>query len=155
MKRILPFMLCLLLLPLTASGQTNGVYMEPSSSTVLSNGEIFYFMDQENNVLPLFQYHDLTYVPLRAFAERLGKEVLWHEQTETIEITNPPQQKYEGVSYGEAQEALTVSMIQLIANPEQYDGKTVSVSGISGLGLFKRGLINVSCTCIFYIYTVF
>lgn len=95
----------------------------------------FLFTSQSGEELPALEYKDSVYVPVRSFCRYIGKEVVWHENGDydDIEILPLPRNKYEGMVYGERQntdEYPIVSMIELIARPDDYDGKNVTVSGI-------------------------
>ena len=49
-----------------------------------------------NNIL----YNDRTYVPLRAISEMLSKEVLWNDETKTVDINDFDGMFFKGVSIG-------------------------------------------------------
>ena len=103
---------------------------------IIGDGARMYqFTSQSGERLPMLEYKDSIYVPVRSFCRYIGKEVDW--SCGDVEIKPVPQNKYEGTVYGEEQTTYDypiVSMIELIANPKKYDGKNVSVSGIINVG---------------------
>lgn len=92
----------------------------------------FIFTDQSGKMLPTFEYNDSVYVPLRSFCRYLRKNVKWSEYE--IEIEDISEDEYAETIYGERQNYEEVSIIELIACPEKYDGKNVSVRGVINVG---------------------
>lgn len=102
--------------------------IEKCSSKIVYNNKTF---DEDTT----FRYHDTTYVPLRKYTEFLGKDVTWDSATDIIHIADKAMPIYTEQHYGEfSPEAEPVSLIQLIATPEKYDGKKVSVTGVINVG---------------------
>ena len=98
-------------------------------------GRMYEFTSQSGEPLPVLEYKDSVYVPLRSFCKYVKKGVNWAPGS--IEIYDLPANEHEGKVFGERQNETKypiVSMIELIANPEKYDGKNVSVKGIVNIG---------------------
>lgn len=108
------------------------VYMQKSTSDVLFEGNDMYFADSSGEPLSVYTYNDITYVPLRSFAESMGKTVSWNEELNRINIKNKQPDNAGKVfgSYIYGGDTLPrVSIIQLLANPEKYNNQKVNVQG--------------------------
>ncbi len=80
-----------------------------------------------NEVKP-FVYNGSTYLPLRAIAEALGKEVIWEEPTNSVYIMQKPEkEEYKEVTVGTAAEFVKAlgSNRKIILKPGVYDLSSV------------------------------
>ena len=80
---------------------------------------------------------NVTYVPLRSFANSLGKNVEYNEENKSVTIideSSSTSSEEKIGSYFEYQGYYEVSLVQLIANPEKYENKVVRVGGIINVG---------------------
>lgn len=131
------FVICSII-AVTAIGlcDENTITVKRASCDYISDGtRPFYFTSQSGEELPMLEYKDSVYVPVRSFCRYIGKEVDWTDCGGDCEITilPLPKNKYEGLVYGNEEDIYEyplVSMIELIARPDEYDGKNITVSGV-------------------------
>jgi len=98
--------------------------MERVLFPVLLNGNNLQFDN------PVVTINDRAYVPLRELADNLGMNVVWNEEKQQVEL-GVEAQSYDFGGRGERPDnAIKVSMINLIAHPERYHDKYVSVIGV-------------------------
>ena len=92
---------------------------------VLFNPFNIYVNDQEL-ITEHFVYNDTTYVPLRAVTEGLNMDVKWDAVANKINIA---QKDDKDNIKTDSKFPELVSLINLIATPEKYNGKFVEVDG--------------------------
>lgn len=118
----------------------NNVFSESMSVTkadcmIFYNNKILNFVEKNGSEVPLFEYNDKIYVPLRLFNEQIGNQVEWSSglYSSDIKINDIQNQKHSGKQFGEysqGADTLQVSIINLIANPDKYYNKHIMLQGI-------------------------
>ena len=102
-------------------------------------GDIFYqkkqidFLDEDGESLYAYTYNDRVYVPLRAVMKAIGNGVEWSPSNGSINISDVTLSQIKEKDFGEYyfdNDFRGVSIIQLIANPEKYENKFITVSGV-------------------------
>jgi len=109
---------------------------ETANFPILIDGEVW------KTDSPVITVDDRTYLPLRALGEALGVGVDWNEDKKQVEITTqttqptkPEQSDMKDYHYSgdTVDDPIDVSLINLIATPERFDGKYVMVIGVGNL----------------------
>ena len=92
LRKITFFAIASFVLMSSLSAFAQNIDVDFNKVTINVNGE----KTNGNNIL----YNDRTYVPLRAISEMLSKEVLWNDETKTIDINDAEGMFFKGISVG-------------------------------------------------------
>ncbi len=124
----------ILALGINIFANNNSFLLEEMDAIIYYGDEMLEFTDQSGNKLPVLSYNDVTYVPLRSYSEQLDKTVDYSQSAHSEEIVIGDVSLF-GEEYGQRyREVERTSLINLIADPDVYNEKRVSVSGIINIG---------------------
>ena len=97
--------------------------------------------DAEGNPIQAYIYNDRTYVPLRAFAKAMDRNVIWFSESNSILLSDTdrpdvyrPNREYlefvsKDIDHDEFDDAPRISMARLLSNAEKYEGEKIRVTG--------------------------
>ena len=141
-KLLIVLLICLLSgAVIYAETQTDTITAKKIENCVFLTDTAVSFTDQNDENLPTLEYKDSIYVPVRSFCKHINRDVEWDEGC--VIVSKPTENKYEGTMFGEIQGYEYVSLIDLIAYPEKYDGKNIKVCGIINYG-FEANLLYLT-----------
>ncbi len=133
MKKVLCIVLAVILTCGTIAAADSYIEVTEANCIVYYNNRLMKFSDQDGNWLPALEYNNNIYVPVRSYNEQIGNNVEWSPNTHNVLIDNSKQQENFGEVFGKTNGTLgivDVSIINLIAMPEIYNGKNVRVHGV-------------------------
>lgn len=135
MKRILKSLclfISLFLVTETVYAYESVIAAKEVECIILYNNAMLNFIDKYNCKLPLLEYQNNIYVPVRSFNEQIGNKVTWNESiySKEIQINTANSDKFDKFGEFFDGDIVDVSIINLIATPEKYYGKHVRVQGV-------------------------
>jgi len=128
------------------STQNEQQVMQINENRILYNGVEISFSNEKEE-LSSYTFNNVTYVPLRSFANIMGKNVQWNAENMNIAISDTSVTNADGKeigSYFKYSGVEELSMVQLLANPKAYEGKKILVGGVLNVG-FEMDFLYLTC----------